>query len=314
MGVFGAGVRYEPARRWRALLPVRGVDVWHTPHQDASFRPARRSRVVLTLLDLNFLERHDYSERKKARRLAAVQKKVNRAAAIATISEYTATVVRQRLDIPDIPFRVVYLGNPLAAVGAATPPAANSLLGSLTSSAPFFLFVGVLHPKKNLHTLLAALPALPNYRLVLAGSNNHPYATQLRQQAKNLGVADRVLMPGPVDDSTKRWLYERSQGLLFPSLSEGFGLPVVEAMSCGKPVFLSRLTSLPEIGGDDAYYFDSFAPDDMAETIRAGLSDFSASPLRARRLRERAERFSWARAAAEYWSLYVAVAASTGLR
>jgi glycosyltransferase involved in cell wall biosynthesis len=78
----------------------------------------------------------------------------------------------------------------------------------------------------------------------------------------------------------------------------------VEAMSAGKPAFLSRLTSLPEIGGDAAYYFDSFEPDSMIATVTRGLADFDTHPQRPEELRAYASRYSWMRAATEYWSLY----------
>jgi glycosyltransferase involved in cell wall biosynthesis len=75
-------------------------------------------------------------------------------------------------------------------------------------------------------------------------------------------------------------------------------------MSVGKPAFLSKLTSLPEIGGQAAYYFDSFDADSMAETIKHGLADFDSHPHRPDELRAHASRYSWMRAATEYWSLY----------
>jgi glycosyltransferase involved in cell wall biosynthesis len=307
-GVFGQSVAYESPRWWRKRLSTGTFDVWHATHQDSAFVPSRRSRVVLTILDLNFLERADYSASKKARRLASVQRRVNRASAIATISEYTASVVRERLRVPDIPLRVIYLGNPLPAGDGPAPPPSNHPMLARLAGARFFLFVGVLHPKKNLHTLLPALARLPGRNLVLAGPDGHAYATRLREEVVALGLEDRVIIPGPVDDPTKRWLYEHCDALLFPSLSEGFGLPVLEAMANGKPVFLSRLTSLPEIGGDDAFYFESFEPDVMAETIRQGLEQFAADPTHVERVRRHAGRFSWENAAREYWSLYADVA------
>jgi glycosyltransferase involved in cell wall biosynthesis len=146
--------------------------------------------------------------------------------------------------------------------------------------------------------------AFPEMKLVLAGPGDHPYAAEVRRAAVEAGVGSRVLIPGVVDEPTKRRLYENARALLFPSLSEGFGLPVVEAMSVGTPAFLSRLTSLPEIGGDAAYYFDSFDPDSMIDTIRKGLADFDAHPERPDELRAHAAQFSWTSAARGYWALY----------
>jgi glycosyltransferase involved in cell wall biosynthesis len=151
---------------------------------------------------------------------------------------------------------------------------------------------------------MPVLRAFPHMKLVVAGPDDHPYMGDVLHAAETAAVKDRVRFAGAVDEPTKRWLYENCRALLFPSLSEGFGLPVVEAMSAGKPAFLSRLTSLPEIGGDAASYFDSFEPEAMAETIRRGLADFDANPQRAAELRAHAARYSWASAATAYWSLY----------
>lgn len=286
---------------WMRFQTPAYADVWHAPHQDVWIRPPAAARLVLSVMDLNFLERADYSAAKKARRLAAVQKKVDAADAIATISEYTAGVVRKHLVVPDIPVRVIYLGNPLDGI---TLP--ETIFTGFMPPAPgkFFLFVGVIHPKKNVKTLVPLLRAFPDMSLVLAGPHDHGYASEVRRAVADAGVGDRVILPGPVRDDTKRWLYQNCRALLFPSISEGFGLPVVEAMSVGKPAFLSRLTSLPEIGGQAAYYFDAFEPESMVETIRAGLADFDAHPQRPAELRAHAARYSWTRAATEYWALY----------
>lgn len=294
-GVFGRAVQYQTAVWWRKWYNPGAYDLWHCTHQDSRFWPAsRQTRTVLTIHDLNFLERPDYDEARKSHRLTVLQRKVERTSALATISEYTASEVRQHLALPAVPLTVIYNGNSLDR--ATTQP--------LEIARPFFLFVGVIHPKKNLHTLLPLLEAFPEWQLVLAGSDTHPYAAHLREQAQRLAISDRLVMPGAVSEATKSWLYQHCDAFLFPSISEGFGLPVVEAMSCGKPVFLSRLTSLPEIGGKDAYYFESFEPEEMAETVFAGLNDFRANPFRADRLRQQAARFSWERAAQQYWQLY----------
>lgn len=303
IGAYGPGATTIRAAWWHRFRAPLPADVWHATHQDVWIRSPRGARVVLSIMDLNFLERAEYSEAKKARRLAAVQRWVDRASAISTISEFTASVVRRHLRVPDIPLRVIHLGNPLFRVPESQLLDEKVAALNLPSGS-FFVFVGVLHPKKNVHTLVPLLRAFPAMSLVLAGPNDSAYAGLVKRAAQDAGVSARVILPGVVNEITKLWLYENSRALLFPSLSEGFGLPVVEAMSLGKPAFLSRLTSLPEIGGDAAYYFDSFAPESMIETIRAGLADFDAHPARRDALRTHAAQFSWTRAATAYWSLY----------
>ncbi|QJW88133.1 glycosyltransferase family 4 protein [Spirosoma taeanense] len=304
IGVFGDSVNYIEAS-WLRKLWINGrYDVWHCLHQDTTYLPKNRAaKLVLTIHDLNFLTRPDYSDAKKTRRLASLQRKVNQASGLTAISEYTASVVRQHLNIPAnqsihvIPNGVIASGTALAE--EAQRPA---FLGE--SEMPYFLFVGVIHPKKNVHTLLPLLEAFPDYRLILAGPDGHPYAQHIRQQAQSLGIADRLLMPGAVDEPAKWWLYAHCEAFLFPSLSEGFGLPVAEAMSLGKPIFISNLTSLPEVGGQEAYYFDSFEPEAMAQTLYDGLRDFGQNPLRQERMRKRAAGFSWPNVAEAYWKLY----------
>ena len=292
-----AGAPALRTKWWMRYQTPAYADVWHAPHQDIWIRPPAGARLVLSIMDLNFLERAEYSDAKKARRLAAVQKRVDAADAIATISEFTAMVVKRHLTIPDIPVRVIHLGNPLDGIERGT--AFNGLRPN-----GYFVFVGVIHPKKNVKTLVPLMRAFPDMSLVLAGPNDHGYASEVRRAAQEAGVSDRIVLPGPVSDATKRWLYENCRALLFPSISEGFGLPVVEAMSVGRPAFLSKLTSLPEIGGAAAYYFDSFDPDAMVASVRRGLEDFDAHPQRSAELRAYASRYSWTRAATEYWSLY----------
>jgi glycosyltransferase involved in cell wall biosynthesis len=310
VGVFGESsetLRYVEARWWHKLTgpaPTTRFDVWHNLHQDGAYWPAKRPRkLILTIHDLNFLERPDYSLAKQQRKLTALQRHIDRANVLTAISRYTAQQVEQHLNVPDSKRpMVIYNGT---AQLPAPPTHVPDSLGTLAQ--PFFLFLGVIHPKKNVHTLLALAQAFPDYALVLAGRDNHPYAAHIRQQADVLGVAQQVRLTGPVDEAAKAWLYAHCEAFLFPSLSEGFGLPVVEAMQFGKPVFLSHLTSLPEIGGREAYYFDSFEPDDMVGTFRAGMQAFYDDPLKAQRLTWQANRFTWQQAARQYWEGYVNV-------
>ena len=304
-GVFGepSGTLQYREAGWRHKLYNPGrFGVWHNLHQDGAYWPTHRpEKVILTINDLNFLERTDYSEAKKKRKLAALQRRIDRAQILTTISDYTGTVVRNHLNVPEATtLKTVYIG---ASELPAPPVEVPVALAGLDK--PFFLYLGVLHPKKNIHVLLAIAQAFPDYMLVLAGRNDHPYAHYLIDQVSQLGITDNVRQTGPVDELTKSWLYAHCEAFLFPSLSEGFGLPVVEAMSAGKPVFLSQLTSLPEIGGQEAFYFDSFEPESVVETLRAGMRDYYDDPLKAQRLQWQARRFRWENTAKQYWKLYL---------
>jgi glycosyltransferase involved in cell wall biosynthesis len=120
-------------------------------------------------------------------------------------------------------------------------------------------------------------------------------------------LGERVILPGEVSDGDRQWLYEQCEAFLFPSLTEGFGFPVLEAMQCGKPVFVSRRTSLPEVAGDLGCYFDGYEPEALERAYRAGMARHRADPDMPRRLRAHAASFSWAATARGYADVYAGV-------
>jgi glycosyltransferase involved in cell wall biosynthesis len=164
---------------------------------------------------------------------------------------------------------------------------------------PLLLTVSAKRPHKNLRRLLDALASLPAGErpvLVLPGYPT-PHEAELRDHAAALGVADDVRFPAWVSAEELEGLYAAAAGFVFPSLYEGFGLPVLEAMARGVPVACSDRSSLPEVAGDAALLFD---PDDVraiAATLRALLAGGpDVDRLRAAG-RARVARFSWAESA-----------------
>ncbi len=171
----------------------------------------------------------------------------------------------------------------------------------------YLLAVGTLEPRKNLARLLTAFEALHaeglTDALVLVGRRGwllDDFDTRLAQSP----ARPAVLFPGYIPDDDLPALYAGAQALAFPSLYEGFGLPVLEAMACGTPVAASQASSIPEIGGDAALYFDPRDVDALTATLRRLLREADlCADLRARGLAQ-ATRFSWARAARETERVY----------
>jgi glycosyltransferase involved in cell wall biosynthesis len=117
------------------------------------------------------------------------------------------------------------------------------------------------------------------------------------------GVADRVKIIGPIDDENKYWYLRNCAAFVFPSIAEGFGIPVIEAMHYGKPVFLSDKTSLPEVGGKLAYYFENFEQAHMQEVFRKGMSHYETyQPAAA--IKKHADSFRWEDIAGQYLDIY----------
>jgi glycosyltransferase involved in cell wall biosynthesis len=252
--------------------------------------------VVLNILDLNFL--HEGKSPAKARqRLRRLQAKVDRANAILAISQFTADEVRTHLDTGDKPVHVVYLGVESSAPRDATRP-------SFLPPGAFLFTIGDISPKKNFGVLIDLAEHLPEYRLVVAGRKTSGYARAMQQEISRRGLQHQILMPGEVSDDQRQWLYQHCTAFLFPSLAEGFGLPVLEAMMRGRPVFMSDRTSLPEIGGPLGFYWHTFEPLAMADMCRQGLRFVQDRPEYSHQLRRHAEQFSWQRTAQQYLAIY----------
>jgi glycosyltransferase involved in cell wall biosynthesis len=175
---------------------------------------------------------------------------------------------------------------------------------------PFLLTIGNFLPHKNFHVLLDLIASVPEKRLVIAGKKATAYGNFVEREVSRRGLQNRVVMPGELSDGDRQWLYEECDAFLFPSLTEGFGFPVLEAMQCGKPVFMSRKTSLPEIAGDCGYFFESYDAPAMTTTYRQGMEHWAADPTLPSRCRRHAESFSWQASAERYATIYESVLAA----
>jgi glycosyltransferase involved in cell wall biosynthesis len=271
-------------------------DLWHSLQQFPSYLPGKKTRQILTIHDLNFLE--EKKGAKAAHYLKKLQRHVDRADAVTAISHYTAGQISLHLQLNGKAVYTIYNGVEVKAFPEAQRPA-------YVSGKPFFFAIGVFKEKKNWEALVPMMRHFDDHSLILAGNHDTAYGRKIREMVSRLGLEDRIIMPGKISDAGKYWLYQHCEALLFPSLAEGFGLPAVEAMLMGKPVFLSCVTSLPEIGGDAAFYFDGFDPAQMAALIREKLQEFAGDRKGfSVRLRAQAEQFNWARAAKTYVQLY----------
>lgn len=306
-------IRKEAFVRWmrplaRPFLGRSRFDLWHVTHQLSKYLPVDpRVPVLLTIHDLNFL--HDANHRddpaRIARKLAAIQKKIDRAAAITTVSQFTADDVRAHLDVGGKPIHVI-------PNGMTQPPEASRVRPGFLSEGPFLLSIGNCLGHKNFHTLLGMLEQLPQQRLVIAGKKSTPYGHHIEEEIRRRGLGERVLMPGEVSDNDRQWLYEHCEAFLFPSLAEGFGFPVLEAMQAGKPVFCSRRTSLPEVVGEAGFFFESFEPQLMADIYHRGMETVRQTDGFAERQVEHAARYSWDASAAGYRQVYEAITRASG--
>jgi glycosyltransferase involved in cell wall biosynthesis len=279
------------------LADRRGADVVHSVAMTGPLR-SRAARVV-TVPDVIWLTHRDRGERVTVRLWRALVPQVaRRSHRVIALSAATRRelVARLRLDAGRID--VVPLGRDEPRAEPAPEPDLRARLE--LGDGPIMLAVSAAKAHKNLRGLVEALPAVladhPNATLVVPG-NPTALREAVETRAGELGVAGSVRFPGWVDTSDLEGLYAACACVVFPSLEEGFGLPVLEGMARGAPVACSGASSLPEVGGDAVVYFDPLRPPDIAAALRRLLDD---SDLR-RRLRRagmaRSHEFSWRRTA-----------------
>jgi len=176
----------------------------------------------------------------------------------------------------------------------------------VTNKDEFLLYVGAAFPHKNLRLLVDALPLIeskPKLKLLLVGKKEYYYDKLERYIAKK-PYAERIATPGFVSDAELKWLYQHCAAYVFPSLSEGFGLPGLEAMVHGAPVVSSKATCLPEIYADAALYFNPEDTEDAAHKIERVLSDKEFRNGLIKRGSTQVKKFSWKRMAEQTLSVY----------
>jgi len=286
------------------LLPRKNnCALWHCTDQFCKFWPMDpRVPVLLTIHDLIFL--HMKSGRKVDRYMKILQEKVDRSQAIVTDSDFSASEIRQYLKLRDKPLHVIHCGTTVDGDCTCERP-------EFVPSGKFLFAIGTVVARKNFHVLVDLMRGLPEYCLIVAGYKANEYAHRMQQQVEQANLESRVILSGEITDDQRHWLYQNCEALLFPSVAEGFGLPVVEAMACGKPVFMSDRTSLPEVGGVLGFYWKSFQPAHMLDVFQRGMDAYRRQADYPNRLQEYARRFSWDRAAAEYMKLYEEIIAVT---
>ncbi|MBS1488111.1 MAG: glycosyltransferase family 4 protein [Bacteroidetes bacterium] len=294
--LLGEQVEYVYANKWTRFLGISSrADVWHSFHHDSPYVSRKKTiKKIVTVHDLNFMIK--YSGWKRNRELYKLQREIRQADVVVAISNFTRQEILKHTDIGEKKIEVIYNGLNIPIEAEKRP--------AFVRFEKYFFSLGIIAAKKNFHVLLPLLKKFKNHSLVIAGNKDSRYAKRLMDEARNLGIADRLVLPGEVTEGEKLWLYRNCEAFLFPSLQEGFGLPVLEAMNEGRPVFCSNHTALPEVGGTQAYYFTDFHPDNMAEVLNNGLADYQSCPDKKMAIQDWAKKFSWEEAAKKYIELY----------
>ena len=280
---------------WETRTPAR-CDLFHGLGQrlPAAFdKLPRRTRTVATFHDLFVLTANYAQPEFRARMTGQARQAAERADAIIAVSRFTAGHVEELLGVEAGRIHVVPHGvRPLPAFADV-------------ARERMILSVGALQVRKNTLALVRAFEQLPlGWSLILAGSTGHGYEETIKPAIEASPRRADIVLTGWIDDTALARLYARAWAFAFPSLDEGFGIPVLEAMAAGVPVLASDTSSLPEVCGNAALLVDPCDVDAIAAGLRRLTEDDFLRGQLIERGRKRAAGFTWERCARSTWEVY----------
>ena len=259
--------KYKSISRHKAFRIKKKYNLWHCLNQNIKIEPFFKTPYLLTVHDVHFATQTP--AHLKCPQRDRFKEKLKRCTAIVYISEFAKKDTHAHFKVPSVPQYVIYNGNTITDIDIP-----ESFEPPQLPKQKFLFSIGEFSERKNFMSLVHILPLLPEYDLVLAGNNATDYAKKLKALATQIGVAHRVYITGKIEDVTKQYYLQHCEGFVFPSLREGFGIPPIEAMAFGKPIFISNNTSLPEIGGEHSFYWDNHSPEHMAEVLVQGMKKY----------------------------------------
>ncbi|MBR5749153.1 MAG: glycosyltransferase family 4 protein [Prevotella sp.] len=276
VGSFGSHIDYIRRSRKREDLKrlTCHIDLWHATDQQFHLRGGDKQTIqLLTVHDLNFLR--EKSGLHRWRHIIQLNWRMRRSDHLTCISQYVKDDILAHYHIGGKALDVIYNGIGSQETGVRSQETGDRSQEQrpsfVSDDKPFFFTIGQIREKKNFQTLVPMMKYLPDYRLYISGDDHFAFAQELRKLIETEGEG-RVMMTGKISDAEKRWLYSHAEAFLFPSRLEGFGIPVLEAMRYRCKVFSSRFSSLPEVCGNHATYWDDYEPQAMAEVVRKGLA------------------------------------------
>lgn len=287
------------------LCEIPKHDVYHYLHFYSPWGPDSidKNRTLLTIHDFHALERTRARKRLNLR--------LGKVAHLAFISNFAFEEYNKHIANRDHITRVI-------ANGVKIPPSVSrDSSHQLENKHGEFLFTLGGLKRKNIHSLLGMLQKVrqrnssSQFKLLVAGSIKDKYKNELLAEAKDRHITEAIIFLGQVSEQEKYQYLQACRAFVFPSLQEGFGLPVIEALHFGKPVFCSNKTSLPEVGGDQVYYWENFDSQYMANVLIEGLADNDSALEKHIIARQHyARTFDWDKNAEQYVDLYASIIAS----
>lgn len=290
---------FKPIGLWEQTLRGSSSDLLWCPTNSA---PLANRRKVVTLHDCAvFYNPSWFSKRYRYWRKFVIPKLASSSLGIITVSEFSKNVICSALGVSPDFVKVIPNGINTEFFHKIDEAEAHKLIDELKINKPYLLTVGSMDPRKNISSLLKAwdkFNRLSNekYDLVVVGGSNQNFYNELNHNVKN------VIFTGYVSDEELKAIYQNAHSFIYPSLFEGFGLPVLEAMTFGLPVLSSNSTALPEVGGESVLYFDPNSIDEILHAIIEITSNHSLHNQYSKYSLARVKKFSWDKCGGDTYS------------
>lgn len=285
------------------ILKKYKADLFFSPDGWLSLRTRVPSLPVIH--DLNFFHNPEWIEWAPLRYYNYFFPRfLKKATRIATVSEYSKDDIVQRFKVGPEKIDVVFNGTSEGFIPIREEQQ-TAVRDKYSAGKPFFLFVGLVHPRKNLKRVIEAFvkfkkQASSPEKLLIVGSTKY-MTNDVRHAYENSGIKDDIFFLGRVPDKELKKLTASALAQVYVSLFEGFGIPILEAMSCCTPVITSEITSMPEVGGEAAIYVDPYSVDAIAEAMLKISNDKGLRSALIEKAGDQLLKYSWDKTAGLIW-------------
>ncbi len=309
-----------PFSRYKKFLPVlyshllvssflerEKLDVFHSPFSTLPL--TYKSPSVITVHDLTIFKHPEWFPKQFLSIKVGVPKSIKKACKIIAVSWATKKDIMDIFNVPAEKIELAYNGVDTSPIRHSKSQ--ESILKKLKVKKPYILYLGTLEPRKNLVRLIKAFKKvctnlkskMPSLNLVIAGKRGWKY-DEIFEEVKDLRLKNRVNFTGYVSEEEKQVLYKNAKVFVFPSLYEGFGIPVVEAMSFGTPVVTSNISSLPEVVEKAAVLVNPEKVDEIARALESVIKDKKFQKCLREEGIKQARKFSWEKCAIQTLKVY----------
>ena len=308
-----ANIKWYSLDEQLKLLKVfkkENLDLLHVPHFNVPF--FYRRPFVVTIHDLIH---HHFQETSattrnpfifKLKRLAyrkVIDHAINKSKVVITPSNFVKNEIVKNFAIDTKKIVVTYEAAEEEYFGNQQPETSDQLLKKYKIRQPFLIYVGNAYPHKNLSKLLEAFALVVNLNLVIVSARD-VFTERLQREVERLGIKDRVVITGYIQPEDLSPIFRLAKAYVFPSLSEGFGIPGLNAMAAGLPVACSNIPVLKEVYGDAAFYFDPNDVNDIASKVKKVLTDEKLRSNLIIKGKDLVKKYSWRQMAKETLTAY----------